>query len=322
MQKSTLIPLWESKKMSYNHFGMAQEYPHFASFEHLFHINRLEDYQDKIQFPLPPHRKQVYDFLFLTKGITQRSKALNPYRIGQNTFFFLPAFQITNHDFMSEDIEGFYCHFNFDIFTNHLLQHNILQNFPFLQFISNPLVEIEESAKTNILHIFKRLESEYQRMSDVGFGVSQSSNRNLKSEIQNPKPDLDIIIIYLLALFTEVNRFYTPSVLQKKTTALMITQQFKDALSNHIYEKRLVSEYADLLMVSPNHLNKCVKKATGFSAQDLLNEMIILEAKVLLKQTDYPINEIAHKLSQQNHSDFSRFFKSKTGITPKEYKQQ
>jgi AraC family transcriptional regulator, transcriptional activator of pobA len=82
-----------------------------------------------------------------------------------------------------------------------------------------------------------------------------------------------------------------------------------------------VTEYADMLAVSPNHLNKCVKTATGKSAQDLLNEMIVLEAMVLIKQTDMQISEIAYKLSQQNHSDFSRFFKSKTGMTPKEYKQ-
>ena len=75
-------------------------------------------------------------------------------------------------------------------------------------------------------------------------------------------------------------------------------------------------------VIVANHLNKCVKTTTGQSAQDLLNEMIVLEAKVLLKQTDMQISEIAYKLSQQNHSDFSRFFKAKTGMSPKEYKQK
>jgi AraC family transcriptional regulator, transcriptional activator of pobA len=316
MPRPVSIPLWEFNEMSDNHFGMAQKHPNFASFEHLFQINKLEDFRDKIQFPLPPHRKKVYDFLFLTKGTTQRSKALTPHLIGENTFFFLPAFQITNHDFMTADTEGYYCHFNLDIFTQHSLQHNILRDFTFLQFLGNPIIEIDAPTQPLVIHILKRLETEYQRVSNLGFQISE----NAQPEIHNPKPDFDIITAYLLALFSEINRFYTSVVSVQNTTYFTTTQNFKDALSRHIYEKRLVSEYADLLLVSPNHLNKCVKKITGISAQDLLNDMLILEAKVLLKQTNYPINEIAYKLTQQNHSDFSRFFKLKTGITPKEYK--
>jgi AraC family transcriptional regulator, transcriptional activator of pobA len=300
MSKLTVIPTWELNEMSFHHFGLTQQNPVLTTFHHLFHINKLEDYRDKIQFPLPPHRKQVYDFLFLTKGSTRRSKALNPYNIEQNTFFFLPAHQITNHESMRADTEGYYCHFNFDIFTNHLPQHNITRDFPFLQFIGDPLVKVDETVLPFLKNIFQRLEIECQK---------------------EKMTDFSIITVYLLSLFTEIQRFYTPSVLAKKNTALMITQSYKDALARLIYEKQKVNDYAQMLAISPNHLNKCVKTVTGLSAQDLLNEMIVLEAKVLLKQTDMNINEIAYKLTQQNHSDFSRFFKSKTGITPKEYKQ-
>jgi AraC family transcriptional regulator, transcriptional activator of pobA len=299
MQKTSNIPTWEMNEMSHHHLGRADT-TFLSSLHHLFHINKLEDYKDKIQFPLPPHRKPVYDLLFLTKGKTCRSKALTPYEIEKNMLFFLPAHQITNHDFMDADTEGYYCHFNMEIFTTHLPQHNILRDFPFLQFIGNPIIPIDESIKPFLSHIFQRIEHEYLKKS----------------------PNLAIITTYLLTLFTEIKPFYTPSITTKKDTSLMITQNFKDALSRHIYEKQMVCEYADMLAVSPNHLNKCVKKVTGLSAQDLLNDMIILEAKVLLKQTDMQISEIAYRLSQQNHSDFSRFFKVKTGITPKEYKQE
>ncbi len=300
MPKPISIPVWELNEMSDHHFGTSYKQLFSSTSHHLFHINKIEDYREKIKFPLPPHRKVVYDFLFLTKGMTLRSKALSPYEIGKNTFFFLPANQITNHEFMSADIEGYFCHFNLDIFTNHLPQHNIRRDFPFLQFIGNPIVEIDDATHPLLLPIFQRLEIEYAKEKEA---------------------NLDIVTVYLLALFTEIKRFYAPSVSAKKNTALMIAQNYKDALSRHIYEKQKVTEYADMLAVSPNHLNKCVKNTTGKSAQDLLNEMILLEAKVLLKQTDMQISEIAYKLSQQNHSDFSRFFKTKTGMTPKEYKQ-
>ena len=76
-----------------------------------------------------------------------------------------------------------------------------------------------------------------------------------------------------------------------------------------------------MLAVSPNHLNKCVKAATGKSAQELLSEMVLLEARVLLRQTSLTVNEIAWKIGKEDPSDFIRFFKSKTGQTPTEYRK-
>ena len=82
-----------------------------------------------------------------------------------------------------------------------------------------------------------------------------------------------------------------------------------------------MAEYAGLLNVSPNHLNKCVKSTTGKSAQDLLSEMVLLEAKVLLRQTSLSVNEIAFRIGKEDSSDFIRFFKSKTNLTPTEYRK-
>ena len=87
-----------------------------------------------------------------------------------------------------------------------------------------------------------------------------------------------------------------------------------------IYEKKSVQEFADYLSVSPNHLNKSVKITTGKSAHELLEEMRILEAKVLLSQTELSIGEIAFRLGKVDPSDFSRFFRAKTHLTPKQYR--
>jgi transcriptional regulator GlxA family with amidase domain len=62
------------------------------------------------------------------------------------------------------------------------------------------------------------------------------------------------------------------------------------------------------------------KAATGKSAHNLLDEMRVLEAKVLLKQTDLTIGEIAFKIGRFEPSDFSRFFKANTGMTPLKYR--
>jgi AraC family transcriptional regulator, transcriptional activator of pobA len=299
--KGHQIPILSPSELETHHFGILSEWhPSFSTDQSLFHVNRIESVRDYLKFPLLPHRKTVFDFFFLTKGKSVRSKGLDNYEISTHDFFFLPAYQITTHESMSKDAEGFYCHFDSEILYKNFAKHDISKEFNFLNFVGNPVVKIDNEAFVAIRNILERLEVEYQK-EDIYF---------------------DLVSCYLLTLFTELKRFVQVTTKVKENSALRIAQQYKNALSQHVYQKQSVAEYADLLAVSPNHLNKCVKTSIGKSAQDLLNEMILLEAKVLLKQTNLSIGEVAFKINKQNPSDFSRFFKAKTGITPKEYKQK
>lgn len=73
--------------------------------------------------------------------------------------------------------------------------------------------------------------------------------------------------------------------------------------------------------MTPNHLNKCVKATTGKSAHELLDDMLLLEAKVMLKQTGLSIAEVAFRIGKTELSDFGRFFKQKTDL-PREYRKR
>ena len=126
---------------------------------------------------------------------------------------------------------------------------------------------------------------------------------------------------YLIVLFTELKSLTKNEVKNTKNASQRITAQYKNLLSQFIYKTNRVADYANMLSVSPDHLNKCVKATTGRTSQELLFDMILLEAKVLLKQTSLSISEIAFKFSESNPSDFSRFFKGKVNKTPKEYRQ-
>lgn len=299
MPKAVDIPILKPEISAGFHFETIEwQQPLFAEAHHeLFHINRLEDFRDKIKFPLPPHRKTVYDFIFLTKGESTRSKGLNEYRFGEDTFFFLPANQITTHESMSEDARGFFCHFDVQIFRLGGLQMP-LEGFSFLQFLANPLLKTPKNAQKPILNILDRLNELYQ---------------------EDQKGDFGLIATYLLALLTELKKFVPTEKKPPKNSAFQVTQQYKNALMQYVYQKQNVIDYADLLNVTPNHLNKCVKITTGKTAQELLNEMLILEAKSLLKYSNLQIAEIAVKLCNQTPSNFARFFKNQTGISPKEY---
>ncbi len=276
---------------------------YIQSISKIFHINRVEDYVRLIPTPtktdLSPFRLTVYNFIFLTKGKSTRTKGLNRYEFGENTFFFLPAYEITTHESIGGDYEGFYCDFNFEVLFQNTSHKELFQEFPFLEFNNYPLVVINEKAKRRVVSLLERLLEEYQE------------DKNCR---------IEILRTYLLALFTELTPFVEASKPTAADAASLITEQYKKALSKQVYNKQKITDYAEMLSVSPNHLNKCVKKTLGKSAHDLLNEMLLLEAKVLLKQTNLTVTEIAYKIGKNEISDFARFFKAQTGMKPSEYR--
>lgn len=268
-----------------------------------FHINRVEDYFKMVNFPLKsdlqPRRMSVYNFFFLTHGTSSRSKGLDSYNFGENTFFFVPAHQITTHKFARKDVQGYYCHFSLELLLHGAKPYDLFQEFPFLAFHGYPLVQINDTCRKYVIALLERLLEEYK------------ADKNCR---------LDILRTYMLALFTELKPFIETSQEVSMKAAYIITEQYKKALSKYIYEKHKITDYAALLAISPNHLNKCVKSTLGKSAHDLLNEMLLLEAKVLLKQTNLNVTEIAYKIGKNEVSDFVRFFKKQTGIKPSEYR--
>lgn len=305
--KEIEIPMYDPfaliNKLSGHGEGGESFRSHIKSISKVFHINRVEDYVRLIPTPTPtdltPFRLTVFNFIFLTKGKSIRSKGLNRYEFGENTFFFLPAYEITTHEAIDRDYEGFYCDFSLELLTQKIPQKELLEEFPFLEFNSFPLVNISESSKNQVLNVLERLLKEYK---------------------EDTNCRLDVLRAYLIALFTEIKPFVEKSIPVATNAPSIITEQYKKALSKYIYEKNKISDYAELLAISPNHLNKCVKKTIGKSAHDLLNEMLLLEAKVLLKQTNLNVTEIAYKIGKNEVSDFARFFKSQTGMRPSEYR--
>ncbi len=295
------VPLLTAAGLTAHHFlAVSDWHPENLPIHDIFHINRVEEYVGHMQFPLPPHRKTVHDFIFLTNGHTRRSKGLDTFAVAEDTFFFLPAYHITTHEFMSADVTGFYCHFDLEAVFRNVVPLAYFQTLPFLQFTGHPVVPVPAATRAAALTILNRLETEYH---------------------SNAPDKLEIIRAYLLALFAELKRHTNPVEKPVLNASARILELYKHALPQHIYELQTVAAYAAHLAVSPNHLNKCVKAVTGKSAQSFLDDMLVLEAKTLLKQTDLTISDISYKLGKSDQSSFSRFFRSQTGSTPKEYKR-
>ncbi len=269
------------------------------SFHNLFTLHRIENFRNLHKLVVPPHRKPVYDFVFLTKGNTVRYRNFNNYKVYKNQFCFLPAYEILSGEKMSEDIQGFYCHFDLRIFEGSKIDRSFVNHFSFLQANQNNLIKIDEPKVESILFLLNRLECQYW---------------------DEKEPNFNLISSYLYVLFLEIQKFVKKVNVNQHNSAAHVTKNYQEILRTEIYNYSKVSDFAELLSITPNYLNRCVTSTLGKSAKDLFHQMLILESKVLLKQSSLSIAEIAYKLTKKEPSDFIRFFKSKTGYTPKVYR--
>ncbi|WP_461115458.1 helix-turn-helix domain-containing protein [Spirosoma jeollabukense] len=81
-----------------------------------------------------------------------------------------------------------------------------------------------------------------------------------------------------------------------------------------------MKEIAHLLAVHPNYLGDVVKKETGKSVSDWIDSRLVAEAKSLRLQTDLTIAQIACTLAFNEPTNFTKYFRHQTGLTPRAYR--
>jgi len=152
--------------------------------------------------------------------------------------------------------------------------------------------------------------------------------RNIEAEYQNNQDEFskDIILTHLEALLKYSDRFYKRQFLNRKEINKALFTRFKDILdeyfeSHQLEEKGIpsVEWLASELGVSHRYMRDTIKTETGKTAVDQINLYLVEEAKNLLLAPNASISETAYQLGFEYPQYFSRLFKKKVGISPKEY---
>ena len=150
--------------------------------------------------------------------------------------------------------------------------------------------------------------------------------RMLHAISQVNHPDRDDLLVKQMEIGTQLIEFYLQEnglTAPELTPAQQLFRRFQNALVNHFHESREVQYYANLLCLSPKYFGSIIKEQTGISANEWISSYVIIQAKSLLRHSrNLNIQQISQQLGFTDPAAFTRFFKTNTGMSPKEYRAQ
>lgn len=264
-----------------------------------FFIVKVEELIRLIKLPVPPIRSTNHTLIYLTDGEAIMTIGSETYKIFKDECLVVPAGQVFS--FANLDLNhGYLCNFHNDIIIGKFGKAELLKDFEFLRVWGNPRITLGEQASGFVLPLFKRILLAYS---------------------ENGLTNLDIVQSYFVALLCEINRVYKPMSASSQTNAVTITNRFKELLFSTLKTNHRVTDYASLLNITANHLNKSVRTITGKSPTKWIDEAIVLEAKVLLHQSTLSVSDVAAEVGIFDASYFSRLFKKYEGVTPLAFRQ-
>lgn len=252
------------------------------------HLGQLNEYDYT-----EPHRHDYFEFFYFQKGGGTHTIDFVEFPILDNSVHIVAPGQV-HQVYRALDSEGYVVLFE----LNALQAPSPIENFLFEHICLNaeelnPTFKMVEtglqSNKENIQSIYEA----YQKGDDLN-----------KLKLTN---GLHRFCIQCMEQSNEIDRTNESDYLR-----------FRKLLKSNFKKMKKVKEYAELMNLSERSLNEMVKRNSGRSASEVIYNQIIMEAKRLLR-TGISIKETGYELNFDDPAHFSKFFKSKTSLSPKDF---
>lgn len=250
-----------------------------------------------------PYRSNYFGIGICVAGKAMLKANLDLYHVEKHCIIAMSPPVIKQWVHMSADYKTMAVFFTRDFFLKGALHNDQLDNFPFF----DPNANHVSKYGTQGAKIVKKL------LDDIR--VKLSGTHTYKYEIVRNL--LGVLLFEMAALYDRQN--FRSFHAQTRSEQLAI--EFKKLVCLHYAKERSVQYYADLLFVTPKHLTEVVKQHTGKPAKEWIDELVILEAKVLLRNTSLTVASIADALSFTDQATFGKFFKNNAGASPLAYRQ-
>ncbi|MDQ0638408.1 AraC family transcriptional activator of pobA [Pedobacter sp. W3I1] len=165
-------------------------------------------------------------------------------------------------------------------------------------------------------------DKEENTISAIMHNIQHEYHSNIDKFSQN------VILAQLELLLTYSDRFYNRQFLTRRISNNTVLKKLEDILTEYFENETMVKNglptvqyVAETLNMSPNYLTGLLKVLTGQSTQQHIHNKLIERAKEKLSVTGLSVSEIAYELGFEHPQSFSKLFKSKTKLSPLEFRE-
>jgi AraC-like DNA-binding protein len=276
----------------------------------LVSVVRTSDFRPTIDFRGIKVVNNLYQITLKNSGCGNLMYGKNAYDYEEGTLVFTSPGQVTTFDGEMpqnlEDDKGWTLAFHPDLIRKSKLADKINQ-YSFFNYEVNEALHLSEDERKTIEELLDKIKKEY--------------SQNIDKHSQN------LIISNIELLLDYCARFYDRQFYTRTNINVDFVSKFEKLLKAY-YETHMVDEIglpnvqylAKKLNFSSNYLSDLLKKETGKTAQEHIHLYVINRAKNSLLNSKSSISEIGYALGFEYPQHFSSLFKSKTGMSPSEYR--
>jgi len=250
-----------------------------------------------------PYNRRAYYKISMIRGRNKAEYADKVIHIEKNALLFATPKIPYNYVPLDDNQSGLFC-----IFTPEFLVQTksgiVLDDLPIYQPGGYPIFQVSDEQADEISAILVKM---YQELSS-DYAYKYDLIRNYVLEL-----------IHYGQKLQPATTLYPGHNASARVSSLfveLLERQFPIESPNQRLGLRTAKDYADRLAVHVNHLNKVLKENTGKTTTDIISSRVIQEAKILLKQTNWNISEIAYSLGFEHVAHFSNFFRKQTSFAP------
>jgi AraC-like DNA-binding protein len=268
-----------------------------------FALKRMEDiYRDAQGAPDSPHRHDFYTIIFIEQGEGIHFVDFAEYKIENQTIYFIQPGQMHQLVLTAEPV-GWVISFTDEFLIANSIPEKLVNDiYLFNDYGQSPPLQVDDQ----VLPVYQNLINQMNLFAG-----------SLESYTMEAIGSLVKIFLIQSNNLCALRKSNNPQLIE---TGNHILRTFKQALNKNYKSAHMVSDYAEVMAITSDYLNKTVKNLTGISAKDHIQSKLITEAKRSLLFSTVTTKELAFELGFEEPAHFSNFFKKITGQTPSEFR--
>jgi AraC-like DNA-binding protein len=266
-----------------------------------FGVFRIEDRMSDNK-SLPMHVRRNFFKIMLFCGNNQFRYNNENIPVAGNTLLFFHPHEPYSYEELLPGTSGYFC-----VFRSEFFQENLridLDRLPLFRTAAKPVFPLSAENYLEVESLFLKMLRENQG----DYIYKYELIRNYVSEL-----------FYLAMKMAPPENLFQPVDAGKRLTLLfldLLEQQFPIENTTDLFQLRTPRDFADMLCVHVNHLNRAIRKTTGKTTSQYIFDRLLSEAKVLLKHTDWSVTDISRVLGFDDLAHFHKFLKKHAGLGP------